>query len=757
MTILQKNRTITVISCIAIATGMVVMLGWVSNVLILRQIIPGFVSVKFNTALCFALLGGALLTTQYSQKQYRNPLYLFLSFSGILIGFITVLQFIFHFNTGLDVLFVKDTGKILPNRFYAGSMAFNTAICITLFGFGLLTLSIKKRAFDLLSQWLFHTVTILSAIALIGYLYGVSLFASVLYISSMTTQTAVLFFILSIAASLLNPQKGITSVFTGKLIGSQMAKRLFTLLLIMVIVFSSLRIQAEHHKLFPLEILVSLLTVCFLLTSLFVIWNTAIWLNKIDAGRSKAEAEVIQMNAELEKRVEERSAEYQKSEEKYRSLIEHASDAIYVLDGDGHFTEVNASMCKMIGYTRDELRQLNVRSIIDPEELKTDPLPKTIQNPDRSVFRERNFIRKNKEVFPVEINVKMFAGDRVLVIARDITSRKKMETELRSSEQQYKLLFESNPSPLWMVDKSTMRVIAANDAAAKLYGYAKDELLNMEVTALRIPEDRGLQMREWKQDIDNTTERNIVRHVKKDGTEMFIQIVANDIIFEGKPVRLSLTNDITERLKAEDSLRQSEANLQTILTTTDTAFASFDRSFKMLACNHKGFEFIKQEYHYVPKRGDVLGDFISVHRLPKLMGFARRVLMGDRINFEMDYPQSNGSVRWYDVKLSPLTDGGDEILGMLVGLYDITERKKAEQDLQSAYERIQDHIDSIQGMAWKQSHLIRSPLANLKALSEMLKGQPMDPEVFKHFQTELNRLDEIIHEMAREAAGHGVG
>ncbi|MBV8388881.1 MAG: PAS domain S-box protein, partial [Mucilaginibacter sp.] len=351
MTILQKNRTITVISCIAIATGMVVMLGWVSNVLILRQIIPGFVSVKFNTALCFALLGGALLTTQYSQKQYRNPLYLFLSFSGILIGFITVLQFIFHFNTGLDVLFVKDTGKILPNRFYAGSMAFNTAICITLFGFGLLTLSIKKRAFDLLSQWLFHTVTILSAIALIGYLYGVSLFASVLYISSMTTQTAVLFFILSIAASLLNPQKGITSVFTGKLIGSQMAKRLFTLLLIMVIVFSSLRIQAEHHKLFPLEILVSLLTVCFLLTSLFVIWNTAIWLNKIDAGRSKAEAEVIQMNAELEKRVEERSAEYQKSEEKYRSLIEHASDAIYVLDGDGHFTEVNASMCKMIGYT----------------------------------------------------------------------------------------------------------------------------------------------------------------------------------------------------------------------------------------------------------------------------------------------------------------------------------------------------------------------------------------------------------------------
>jgi signal transduction histidine kinase len=93
---------------------------------------------------------------------------------------------------------------------------------------------------------------------------------------------------------------------------------------------------------------------------------------------------------------------------------------------------------------------------------------------------------------------------------------------------------------------------------------------------------------------------------------------------------------------------------------------------------------------------------------------------------------------------------------MLVALYDITERKNAEQNLQNAYERIQDHIDSIKGMAWKQSHLVRSPLANLKALSEMLKSHPGDKEVIEHFQTELNRLDEIIHEMAKEAAGHDV-
>jgi len=756
MTILQKNRTITVISCIAIATGIVVIHGWVFNILILKRILPGFVNMVFNTALSFVLLGGALLTTQYAQKKYRSIAYLFFSFSGTLIGLITLMQFIFHFNTGIDELFIKDTDKVSPSHLFSGRMAFNSAICITLFGIGFLMLSIKKRAFDLSAQWLFHTVTILSAIALIGYLYGVSLFSSVLYISSMATQTAILFFVLSIAASLLNPGVGITWLFTEKLIGNQMAKRLFTLMLTMIIILGSIRVQTDQYKLFSLEIWISLLAVSFLLMSLAIIWNTALWLNKVDADRSKAEAEVKQMNAELEKRVEERSAEYQKSEEKYRSLIEHASDAIYVLDSNGHFTDVNASMCKMIGYTRDELLQLNVEAIVDPEELKVDPLPTDMKSAEYSEFRERRFKRKSGEIFPVEINVKRFMDDRVLVMGRDITYRRKMETELRSSEQQYKLLFESNPLPLWMVDKGTMRVIAANDAAAKLYGYTKDELPNMEVIAFRVPEDRGLQMREWKENMDNTTERNIVRHAKKDGTVMFIQVVANDIVFDGRPVRLSLTNDITEKLKSEDSLRKSEANLQTILSTTDTAYASFDTNFRLLAYNPTAFDFIREQYHHVPKEGDHLGDFIPAYRWPKLMDLAKQALMGDHINYEIDYPQDDGTIKWYDVKLSPLTDGGDQILGMLVALYDITERKNAEQNLQSAYVRIQDHIDSIKGMAWKQSHLIRSPLANLKALSEMLKGQPMDTELLKYFQTELNRLDDIIHEMAREAAGHGV-
>jgi two-component system, sporulation sensor kinase E len=881
MTDPKKNRAIIIIGIVTITVGIIVILGWIFNIPVLQQIVPDFVTMAFNAALCFVLFGGALLLTQYQAGKYQTAIFFILSLLGTLIGLITLLQFLFNFNTGLDQLFVTDRQPLSDSHLFAGRMAYNSAVNFLILGLGFLMLSIKNRVSDLIAQYLFHLVTILSSIALIGYVYGVSLFYSLFYVSSMATHTAVLFFIISIAASLVNPSIGITRLFTGDRIGNKMARRLFILMVIMVILFGSLRVQTQHYQLFTFDTGISLMVVCFLLVSLVVIWNTATWLNRIDAQRSAAEAEIKLINADLEKRVKERSAEYQKSEEKYRSLIEQASDAIYVLDVNRNFTDVNDSMCKMIGYTRNELLQLKVSAIIDPEELKMDPLPKNIPNPERSEVRERRFMRKDGHIFPVEINVKIFPGDMILVIARDITYRKKMETELRdaelkfrtvaeksmvgvyivqngkfvylnprfaevfgyepdelidtvpvetvihesyqsvttenvrkrmtgevesihyeamglkkdgsanwvefygsraeigneptiigsmiditerkaaeeelrSSEQKYKLLFESNPLPLWMIDKDDLSIIAVNEAAADLYGYNRDELLKMNVKALRVKEDRELQLEGYKEDLNSSTDNRIIRHVRKDGSLMFVQIIANDIIFDGRSVRLSLTNDITEKLKAEESLQKSEANLQTILKTTDTAYALFDKDIKVLAFNPKAIQFVKQQFHHIPEKGNQIADFFPQDRFPQFVNFAKEVLQGNNINYEIDYPQADGQVFWFYIRLFPITNDNKEILGMMMALDDITERKNAEQDLKNAYGQIQSQISSIKDIAWKQSHLMRSPLANLKALAAMLKNHPADAEVLEHFQTELNRLDAIIHEMASEASDHDI-
>src|SRR6202012_4109042 len=82
------------------------------------------------------------------------------------------------------------------------------------------------------------------------------------------------------------------------------------------------------------------------------------------------------------------------------------------------------------------------------------------------------------------------------------------------------------------------------------------------------------------------------------------------------------------------------------------------------------------------------------------------------------------------------------------------ERNAAEQDLKTAYSQIQHQIDSIRDIAWKQSHLMRSPLANLKGLSNLLKDDPADAQALAHIQRELDRMDNIIIEMADDASGH---
>jgi two-component system, sporulation sensor kinase E len=873
-----ENKAIVIISLLTIVAGIMVMTGWLFDIPLLKSIMPGFDAMKFNPALCFVLFGSALLISRCHTGKYSTLSFFILSLLGTLIGLVTLLQDVFHFNTGLDQLFITDNtvkSQFLP---FPGRMAFNASVNFSLLGLGFLAVSIKKNSFNILSQFFFHLVTALSSIALIGYLYGVSLFYKLFYITAMPPHTGILFLILSLAASLLNPAFGFTRLFTGIQVGDLMAKRLFTLLILMTILFGLLKDQMQFLKFSSLNISMSIMAICFLLISLIFIWNIANWLNKLDRQRSEAEAEVKLMNIELEKRVEERSAEFQKSEERYHSLIEQASDAIYLIDSNRNFTDVNASMCKMTGYSREELLQMNVTELLDETGLENNPLPPLTTYIGQPAS-EIKFIRKNGEPIIIEINVKVFPDRRVMVVARDITYRKKMETELReaelkfrtiadksivgvyivqkgnftyanprftqifgyepgeltntvpietiihenyraitteyvrrrmdgevesvnyetmgrkkdgtanwvefygsraiiggeptiigsmiditerkkaeeelrSSEQKYKLLFEKSPMPMWMIAKDDFSIIDVNKAAEKMYGYSKDELQQMTAKSLRHKEDSELQLDGYLKDMEMGSADRIVRHLKKDGTVMFVQLITYDIIFEGRSVRLSLSHDVTERLKAEESLQKSEANLQAILKTTDTAYALFDQDLKVLTFNQKAIEFIKKQYDHSPEKGDRLIDYFPEKEFRELNDFARDVLKGNNINYETDYPQADGSVLWYYVRLFPITNDNKEILGMLMALYDITERKNAEQDLKSAYGRIQNHIDSIKDMAWKQSHLIRSPLANLKGLASILINDNSDTETLEHIQTELDRMDSIIIQMAHEASGH---
>jgi PAS domain S-box-containing protein len=133
--------------------------------------------------------------------------------------------------------------------------------------------------------------------------------------------------------------------------------------------------------------------------------------------------------------LEHEVVERRRSAEKYRMVVEQASDGIIIGDQKGNFFEVNSRMLEMLGYTREEFLGLNLLDLIPREDQVGDPLRLDVLL-SRRVFRmERRFIRRDGSLIEVEIGFCGLEDGRMQAIVRDVAERKRLETELRQSQK----------------------------------------------------------------------------------------------------------------------------------------------------------------------------------------------------------------------------------------------------------------------------------------------------------------------------------
>jgi PAS domain S-box-containing protein len=191
-----------------------------------------------------------------------------------------------------------------------------------------------------------------------------------------------------------------------------------------------------------------------------------------------------------------------------------------------------------------------------------------------STYAERSF---QAHVEPLRDGAGDIVG--VIGIAVDVSEQRHAEELLRESERRYRLLFESNPSPMWVYDVLTFDFLAVNDAAVRHYGYSREEFLSMKVTDIRSPEEvaRWLEHFGRRPDIYGG---GVWKHRMKDGTEIQVEIMARSVEFAGRPARLVLARDVTDRRRAEERLARSaremralSARLQTIREEEDARVA----------------------------------------------------------------------------------------------------------------------------------------------------------------------------------------
>lgn len=159
----------------------------------------------------------------------------------------------------------------------------------------------------------------------------------------------------------------------------------------------------------------------------------------------------------------------------------------------------------------------------------------------------QDFVSKNKlfrlipaiqrECREAEVRRKRREADREVVRSRELVAR---------GEDRYRAMFDNSPLPMWTYDRETLAFVTVNDAAVRHYGYSRQEFLSMTLADIR-PTDEVEALHADVRSAKGISERQIWRHRKKDGSLISVEVRANDLVLDGRQLRLVLINDVTER------------------------------------------------------------------------------------------------------------------------------------------------------------------------------------------------------------------
>lgn len=246
------------------------------------------------------------------------------------------------------------------------------------------------------------------------------------------------------------------------------------------------------------------------------------------------------------------------SEEQYRLLFEQSPIPMWIFDPETfRFVAANNIAVEKYGYSESEIKKMKIFDLhpeVDVEAVKKEA-EKDLKL-EKTGFDVWVHQTKSGEKLIVEIS-----GSRIyyngsvhrLIIANDITEKREVEEKLRASEEQYRLLFDQNPIPMWIYDPDTLRFSTTNQAARKKYGYTREEFSEMTILDIRPENDREAvkeDVKKWRRGEAVSFSEWV--HITKQGEKLIVEISASNIIYEGHSQRLIIANDITSQRRAEE-------------------------------------------------------------------------------------------------------------------------------------------------------------------------------------------------------------
>jgi PAS domain S-box-containing protein len=431
------------------------------------------------------------------------------------------------------------------------------------------------------------------------------------------------------------------------------------------------------------------------------------------------------------KRAEQERLQLLQSEQAARNqitkILESITDAFFALDNEWRFTYLNPQAELLLQIKRQELLG----------KCLWDKFPEAVGSPFYQEYHRavREQVSVEFEAFYPPLNtwfwVHAYPGEQGLcVYFENINERKQAEEALRSSEERYRLLFESNPHPMWVNDLETLSILAVNEAAIKHYGYSREEFLAMTIADIHPAADIPTLLANMAKVTPGLNKKGVWRHRKKDGSLIEVEITSYTLTFAGRSAQLVLANDVTEQRRAEKALRQSEERFQLIVRATNDAVWDWDLVSDAVWWN----EGVKTLFgcHVDEVETNVAWWYEQIHpedRERVVRGIHAAIASGESSwSDEYRFRRADGSYAYVFDMGYIIHDYGGKAVRMIGGIRDITERKRAQEILESRVQ--QQAVIAILG----QRALAGTDLSALMDEATALVAQSLDVEYCKVLQ-----------------------